>query len=164
MVVKAKSKLKPLYRLLNRINRKAPRNIQSFAKKANDTVWKDLDCLECANCCKAMTPTYTNTDMKRIAAFLKISVDDMKRRWLRKERGTGDWINKTTPCQFLDMKTNMCSIYEVRPADCAGFPHLSKRKFVDYVHIHKQNVSECPATFKMITTMNEILSLAENKS
>ena len=164
MVTKAKLKLKPLYRLLNRINRKAPRNIQSFAKKANETVWKNLDCLECANCCKAMTPTYTNEDMKRISSFLDISVDEMKQRWLKKEKGTGDWINKATPCQFLNLKTHKCSIYEVRPADCAGFPHLNKKKFVDYVHIHKQNVSECPATFKMISVMNEMIDQPKNKN
>lgn len=164
MEIKTKARLKPLYRLLNRINRKAPRNTQSFAKKANEKAWKDLDCLECANCCKAMTPTYTNADMKRIAAHMEISVDEMKQRWLKKERGTGDWINKTTPCQFLDLKTNLCSIYEVRPADCAGFPHLHKRRFVDYVHVHKQNVSECPATFRMIETMNELIDRSENNN
>lgn len=160
MVIKTKAKLKPLFRLLGKINRKAPRNIQSYAIKASDAAWKNLDCLECANCCKAMTPTYTNADMKRIAAHLDISVDEMKKRWLKKERSTGDWINKTTPCQFLDLKTNMCSIYAVRPADCAGFPHLHKRKFVDYIHVHKQNLSECPATFKMIDAMNEMINRA----
>jgi Fe-S-cluster containining protein len=47
----------------------------------------------------------------------------------------------------------MCSIYEVRPADCSGFPHLAKRKMTEYMHVHKQNVDLCPATYKMVEKM-----------
>jgi Fe-S-cluster containining protein len=50
----------------------------------------------------------------------------------------------------LNLTDNKCSIYEVRPADCAGFPHLTKKKWIDYAHVHKQNIDYCPATFKMI--------------
>jgi len=104
-----------------------------------------------------MTPTYTNADIKKIASYLQISSDEMKRKWLKKERGTGDWINNTTPCQFLDLETNMCNVYEVRPADCAGFPHLARKKIVDYLHVHQQNLDECPATFKLVEKMNELV-------
>jgi Fe-S-cluster containining protein len=59
-------------------------------------------------------------------------------------------MNRSEPCQFLDLKTNLCSIYAVRPADCAGFPHLTKKKAVEYLHVHHQNVQHCPATFLMV--------------
>lgn len=158
MVVKDQKRLRPLYKLLNRIERKPPKHLQKIASASGEKVWEGIDCLSCANCCKSMSPTYTNADIKRIAAFLKISADEMKAKWLRKERGTGNWLNKTLPCQFLDIKTNMCKVYDVRPADCAGFPHLTKKRFIDYVHVHKQNLDECPATFKMIERMNELVN------
>ena len=85
----------------------------------------------------------------------------MKSRWLKKERGTSKWLNKTTPCQFLDLNTNMCTVYEARPADCAGFPHLTKKKIVDYIHVHKQNLDECPATFRMVERMKELVDQSE---
>lgn len=144
-------------RLLSRLEKNPPKNIQSIVKEAGANVWDEVDCLACANCCKNMTPTYTEKDMKRIAAYLKMSVGEMKKKWLLKEKGTGDWINNSTPCQFLDLKTNLCTIYEVRPADCANFPHLTKKKVVDYLYVYKQNVDECPATFKMVEKMEEIL-------
>jgi Fe-S-cluster containining protein len=156
-VVKEPHRLKPLFRFLNRLKRDPPLKLQSIAIKAGSNVWNEIDCLSCANCCKTMTPTYTNADIKKIASYLQISTDEMKRRWLKKERGTGNWLNKTTPCQFLDQGTNMCNVYEVRPADCAGFPHLTKKKFVDYLHVHQQNLDECPATFKMVERMNEMV-------
>ena len=155
--VKEIHRLKPLFRFLNRVKRNPPRNLQSIAIKAGSNAWQGIDCLSCANCCKTMTPTFTNVDIKKIASYLQISTDEMKRKWLKKERGTGNWLNKTTPCQFLDMETNMCNVYEVRPADCSGFPHLAKKKFVDYLHVHQQNLDECPATFKMVEKMNELI-------
>jgi len=102
-------------------------------------------------------PTFKEKDMKRISAHLNMTVQEFKDKWLYKQRGTGDWLNKSTPCQFLDLDTNMCSIYEVRPADCAGFPHFSKKKMVYYMHTHKQNLEYCPATYRMVERMMEKL-------
>ena len=156
-VVKETHRLKPLFRFLNRLKKDPPRKLQSIAIKAASNVWDEIDCLSCANCCKTMTPTYTSADIKKIASYLQISTGEMKKKWLKKERGTGNWLNKTTPCQFLDLGTNKCKVYEVRPADCAGFPHLTKKKFVDYLHVHQQNLDECPATFRMVERMNEMV-------
>jgi len=156
MIIKDKNVLRPLRKLLKGVSRSLPENLQNVAEKAVENVWEGIDCLSCANCCKTMTPTYTNTDIKRIAAYLKIPADEMKRRWLRKERGENKWANKRKPCQFLDLGTNLCNVYKVRPADCAGFPHLAKKNFINYIHVHRQNLDECPATFKMIERMNEL--------
>lgn len=140
-------------RFLTGIEKNPPEKLDALAEKLNSDVWKEVDCLSCGNCCKTMSPTYTQADIKRIAAYLKMPVDAFKKKWLRKERGTGEWLNQSTPCQFLDTKTNFCRIYEVRPADCSGFPHLRKKKMVEYMHVHKQNLEFCPATFKMVEKM-----------
>ncbi len=78
------------------------------------------------------------------------------KKWLRKDR-SGDYLNKTEPCQFLNLENNYCSIYEIRPADCAGFPHHTKKQFADYAHVFKQNVEYCPATYKLVEKMQEKL-------
>lgn len=136
------------------INRaeKNPKGIDKITPVLEAEVWNEVDCLSCANCCKKMTPTFTETDLKRIAPHFQMTIDEFKKKWLKKQRN-GDWVNVLQPCQFLDLNTNMCGIYSIRPADCAGFPHLSKRKWDDYAHVHKQNIDYCPATFKMIEKM-----------
>jgi Fe-S-cluster containining protein len=101
-----------------------------------------------------MSPTYNAADIKRISAHLNMTPGEFKEKWLYVDTD-GDWLNKSQPCQFLDLTTNKCSIYEVRPADCAGFPHHTKRKMIDYMHVYKQNVEYCPATFKMVEKMME---------
>lgn len=138
---------------LTRLETVKPRGLDTVVKEADKEVWKETDCLQCANCCKTMTPTFTPTDIKRIAAHFGQTPDEFKEKWLYKERSTGDWMNKKQPCQFLDLKTNKCSIYAIRPADCAGFPHHTKRHFTEWVHVYKQNVEYCPATFRLVEKM-----------
>jgi Fe-S-cluster containining protein len=144
-------------RFLSQLEKDPPKKLDQLASIVEKDAWREVNCLSCGNCCKTMTPTFKEKDMKRISAHLNMTVQAFKDKWLYKQRGTGDWLNKSTPCQFLDLDTNMCSIYEVRPADCAGFPHFSKKKMVYYLHTHKQNLEYCPATYRMVERMMEKL-------
>jgi len=138
---------------LRRIEKKPPRALDSSIAIINTEVWQEVDCLSCANCCKKMSPTFTNADVKRISAHFGQTPDEFRQKWLFKEKGeNGDWLNKKQPCQFLNLTNNKCSIYEIRPADCVGFPHLPKR-ISDYAHVHKQNLEYCPATHKLVEKM-----------
>lgn len=150
---------KTFRRFLGRVEKKNPRGLDQLAEKLNPEIWEETDCLSCANCCKTMSPTYTPKDIKRIAAYLDMTPRDFKAKWLYFDKKDGDWMNVRRPCQFLDLKTNMCSIYAVRPADCAGFPHLTRKKMVDYMHVHKQNIEYCPATYKLVEKMMQRLEL-----
>jgi Fe-S-cluster containining protein len=140
---------KKMRSFLTRLEKNAPKKLDEWTVEADKAVWLETDCLSCANCCKTMSPTYTPTDIKRIAAHLDMTPAAFKNKYLYKDE-IGDWLNVKQPCQFLDLKTNMCGIYAVRPADCAGFPHLTKKKAKQYLHIHSQNVAYCPATYKMV--------------
>jgi len=135
---------------LTKTENNPPKDLDNIAEQIDKQVWEETDCLSCANCCKKMTPTYTFRDMKRIAAHFNMTIKSFKTKWLYLDKKSKDWMNVSKPCQFLDKKTNMCTIYEIRPADCAGFPHLIKKKMTDYIHVHKQNIEYCPATYKMV--------------
>ena len=95
-----------------------------------------------------MTPTFRRADILRISAHLQMTPKAFTEKWLLKEEDTGDWVNKLQPCQFL--VNNMCSIYEVRPKDCAEFPHHNKRPFDAYNDTFKNNLDKCPATFVLV--------------
>lgn len=150
-VKKNASKLK---RFLTKMEKARPRGFQKMAEEADKEVWQQTDCLTCANCCKTMSPTYTKADLKRISAHFDMTPEAFIKKWLRKDR-SGDYLNKTEPCQFLNLENNYCSIYEIRPADCAGFPHHTKKQFGDYAHVFKQNVEYCPATYRWVEKIKE---------
>ena len=148
---------KRLRHFLTRVEKKAPRNLHFVTLKANELSWAKTECTDCANCCKTMSPTYTQRDIIRISKFLGMTVRGFKEKWLFKDK-EGDWLNKSQPCQFLDLKTNLCGIYDVRPGDCAGFPHHGTKKIKDYGHVYKQNVEFCPATYRLVEFMEEGIS------
>jgi Fe-S-cluster containining protein len=144
-------------RFLTKVEKHPPRGLDKIAAEMDLAMWKETDCLSCANCCKTMSPTFTKSDLIRISAHLGMTTDEFKNKWLYKDRN-GDWINKKQPCQFLNLEDNKCSIYEVRPKDCAGFPHHTKKRMIDYMHVFKQNIEYCPATYRMVEKMQERLS------
>ncbi|MBN8857685.1 MAG: YkgJ family cysteine cluster protein [Sphingobacteriales bacterium] len=143
---------------LTRLENNPPANLDRLAEKVDTEVWKETDCLSCANCCKTMSPTFNTKDIRRISAHFNMSPKQFKEKWLFFDKKDKDWMNRKQPCQFLDLTTNMCSIYAIRPDDCAGFPHLTKKKMTDYMHVHKQNIAYCPATFKMVEKMKILVA------
>jgi uncharacterized protein len=140
---------------LTRLETVKPKGMDKLAIEVDKEVWAETDCLKCANCCKTMTPTFTTKDIKRISSHFNQTPEEFTKKWLYKERGTGDMMNKKQPCQFLNLNDNKCSIYEIRPADCSGFPHHTKKHFTEWAHVYKQNVEYCPATYKMVEKMIE---------
>ena len=139
---------------LSRLEKKVPKGLNVHAIEADKKAWERTDCLDCANCCKTMSPTYTRKDIQRISAHLGMTQKAFREKWLYKDK-TGDWMNVKQPCQFLDLKTNMCDIYAVRPRDCAGFPHHNKKMGADYMHMYKQNIEYCPATYRLVENIME---------
>lgn len=152
---KAEKNKRKMRLFLSRLEKNPPRKLDRIAAEIDKEVWQEIDCLSCSNCCRSMTPTFTETDLSRISAHFNQTPDQFREQWLYKDKN-GDWMNNKTPCQFLDLKTNMCSIYEIRPEDCAGFPHLTKRTVKDYLHVHKQNIIYCPATYTMVEKMHTL--------
>jgi len=139
-------------RFLSRLEKNPPRGLDKLAVESDMQMWMETDCLSCANCCKTMSPTFTRQDLIRISAHIGMSVEDFKLKYLYKDK-QGDWINKSQPCQFLNLSDNKCSIYSVRPKDCSGFPHHTRKRMVDYMHVFKQNIEYCPATYRVIELM-----------
>ena len=139
---------------LTRLEKNIPKGMVSLQAEADKGAWGRTDCLDCANCCKTMSPTYTVEDIRRISAHLNMTPAAFREKWLYKDK-TGDWMNVKQPCQFLDLKTNKCDIYAVRPRDCAGFPHHHKKMGPDYMHMYHQNLEYCPATYRLVEHIME---------
>lgn len=153
---KAEQNKSRLRRIVTKIENDPPKDLDKLSVEVDKQVWSRVQCLSCGNCCRQMTPTFTPADVKRIATHLKMTPKDFKEKWLYKDKG-GDWMNRTQPCQFFNEVDFKCSIYEVRPKDCAEFPHFIKKDVKDYLHIHKQNIVYCPAAFDFVETLNAMI-------
>ena len=150
---KVEKKKDKLQKFLKKLDKIVPEDMPTLVQEEDVAVWQDVSCLECANCCKTMTPTYTAKDLKRISAHFNMTPKEFKEKWLYKDE-SGDWMNVSTPCQFLDDK-NMCTIYDIRPEDCAEFPHHNKKPFDQYNDTFSNNVQHCPATFELVNRLRK---------
>lgn len=148
-----KAQKEGLAAFLSRLDELVPEDLPRLVAEEDKKVWAEATCLECANCCKKMTPTFTPEDIERIATHLDMSPEAVTDKWLYQD-DEGDWLNKSIPCQFLD-SDNKCSIYEVRPFDCAEFPHHHLRPFEDHNHTFTQNLSYCPATYDLVRRLKK---------
>ena len=141
---------KGLIAFLTRLQKYTVPQLNKLRKQADTAAWQQVDCLSCGNCCRSMTPTFTTADITRISNHLSLTASAFKAKWLTYEVAEKHWVNVKQPCQFLDLKTNKCSIYEIRPTDCANFPHHHKKNMDNYMHVYKQNLLYCPITVNMV--------------
>ena len=158
LIRRAHQKKKKLGLFLKKLARKKPANIQKLIKEADKAAWAEVDCLECANCCKTMTPTFTKPEIRRIAERVGMTYDKYFDKYLKVDEDNGDIVNKNTPCQHLG-KDNKCRVYDIRPGDCSGFPHLVRKDFFYQVgeKLYENNAPRCPATLKFIENLERIV-------
>ena len=67
----------------------------------------------------------------------------------------GDFVVKSTPCPFLG-SDNYCSIYEVRPSDCARFPYTDEDVLIKRQNLTLKNASFCPITFYVLKQLSDV--------
>ena len=139
---------KKLTLFLQKFDEIVPPDLSEIVEEEDKKVWEKVDCTVCANCCKTMTPIFTKDDIARISLHMNMSENEFFEHYLEIEEDTGSTVNKVLPCVFLI--DNKCSIYDVRPIDCAEFPHHNKRPFDDYNDTFIQNVFRCPATYELV--------------
>lgn len=130
-----------------------PSDLDLVMEKLHYETFERINCLDCANCCKTISPFLIDRDIQRIAKFLKIKPSEFVSRYL-KEDEEGDFVFNNSPCPFL-MDDNYCSIYEVRPRACREYPHTDRKRFVQILDLTLKNTSVCPAVFEMVEELHE---------
>jgi Fe-S-cluster containining protein len=108
----------------------------------HEEAFSKINCLECAACCKNYSPRFKTPDLKRIAKHLKMKEGDFIEKYLLLD-GEGDYVVTTKPCPFL-APDNRCSIYEVRPSDCARFPYTNEDVILKRQSLTLKNSTFCP--------------------
>jgi len=119
----------------------------------HEQAFQEVDCLQCGNCCKGYSPRFKTPDIKRIARHLRMKEGDFIETYLRLDE-EGDYVMKKTPCAFLG-SDNYCSIYEVRPSDCARFPYTDEDVLLKRPAITLKNASFCPAVYFVLEKLME---------
>lgn len=104
------------------------KSLPIFNPPPEEPWWKDglnFACTGCGKCCTGFSGfVWVNEEeITKIAAFLKISVSEFTKKYLRKKEGRWSLVEKrpSYDCIFLKDK-KYCQIYEVRPLQCQTYP------------------------------------------
>lgn len=111
----------------------------------HEEAFEKIDCLQCAACCKNYSPRFKTPDIKRISRHLGLKESVFIDTYLRVDED-GDFVVKSSPCPFLG-QDNYCSIYEVRPSDCARFPYTNEDVILKRPQLTLKNSTFCPITY-----------------
>lgn len=118
----------------------------------HEEAFKKIDCLSCAACCKNYSPRFKTTDIKRISKHLGQKESSFIETYLTVDE-EGDFVVKKTPCPFLG-SNNYCTIYDVRPSDCARFPYTDEDVLIKRQKLTLKNASFCPIVYHVLDRLS----------
>ena len=121
----------------------------------HEQAFEKVNCLQCAACCKNYSPRFKTPDVKRISKHLGLKESVFIEKYLKVDED-GDFVVKSTPCPFLGAD-NLCSVYDVRPSDCARFPYTDEDVFIKRQKLTLKNASFCPITFYVLEKLSTTL-------
>ena len=121
--------------------------------RLHDEAFEKINCLECAARCKNYSPRFKTPDVKRISKHLGMRESVFIATYLNVDE-EGDFVVDSTPCPFLG-SDNACSIYEVRPSDCARFPYTDEDVIIKRQSLTLKNSTFCPITFYVLEKLVE---------
>lgn len=127
--------------------------LDAVVRDATDLVWKQIDCTECANCCKTLRIVVDSADIARLARGLGLSAREFAQRYIRSDE-YGEKFFARSPCPFLG-SDNRCTVYDERPAACRDYPYLYEKDFRSRSLTMYENVSSCPIVFNVWQELKE---------
>lgn len=143
-------------KLLEKLKKKKPTDLDATVHRLHDEAFERIDCLNCANCCKTISPIVTQRDIERLAKHFRIRPAEVIERHLLIDEDR-DYVMNRTPCPFLGTD-NYCSVYEARPDACREYPHTDRRKFHQITGITLKNTAVCPAVYEIVEQLKGVYS------
>ena len=89
-----------------------------------EDIEEQIDCTQCANCCRVATVKVSERDVERLARHLSIAPAAFLAEYTTQSEDEGTILRRTEEagCVFLD--GTACTVYDARPDICQRFPHL----------------------------------------
>lgn len=141
-------KSKSEFLLFYKKNRKRLEKMDSIVHDLHERFSSEINCLECAACCKTLGPAIYDKDIDKMAKALRLKPSEVVTHYLRIDED-GDYVFKTMPCPFL-MPDNYCSIYESRPKACREYPHTDRKRFNQIYKLTVKNTTTCPIAYEVL--------------
>ncbi len=108
-----------------------------------------FDCSKCPGyCCSHPRIEVTDSDIKRLARHLDLSVATTRERhtWHFKTKDADEQILRhhkdhvyKSVCRFFDRDERRCTVYEARPAVCRKYPYGNQCGYYDFLKFEREH-------------------------
>ncbi|MEM6769489.1 MAG: YkgJ family cysteine cluster protein, partial [Bacteroidota bacterium] len=130
-------------KFFSKLKARPPKDLDGQFHELHTEVFSEIDCLECANCCKTTSPIFRDIDIERLSRHLRIRPAELVEQHLHLDQ-EGDYVLNVAPCPFLG-PDNYCSVYEARPRACREYPHTDRKNMLQILPLTLRNTLVCPA-------------------
>lgn len=124
------------------------KELDTMVQEITDTVWAQIDCTTCGNCCRTLQIVVDDKDIRRLAKRFQITAKQFAEKYVAVAEEDGTKYFTSTPCAFLDAN-NRCTVYEDRPQACRDFPYLYTPGFRQRTLMMIDNNATCPIVFNV---------------
>lgn len=150
---KALNQAESFNKLVKFLKKTKPKGLDVITQSLHDKAFEAINCLDCANCCKSISPIVTHTDIARLAKHLGVKPSELTEKYFEIDTDN-DYVFKTQPCPFL-ADDNYCIVYTARPKACREYPHTNRRRFYQLLTLSLKNTEVCPAVFHVFKGLRE---------
>lgn len=152
-LTRAKEELKANKKFFSKLKARPPKDLDEQIHELHDEVFSELDCLDCANCCKTTSPIFRDIDIDRLAKHLGIRPAELVEKHLHLDN-EGDYVLNVAPCPFLG-PDNYCSVYPARPRACREYPHTDRKNMLQILPLTLRNTLVCPAVGRVVRQLKQ---------
>lgn len=142
-------------RFLTKLKQRPPKDLDERVEQLHEAVFREIDCLNCANCCKTTSPIVRDVDVERLAKHLRVKPAQLIDQYMYLDQD-GDYVMNTAPCPFLGAD-NYCSVYSARPRACREYPHTDRKNFHQILSLTLRNTLICPAAARVVARLASVV-------
>lgn len=93
-------------------------------RRIAEGIEEQIDCTQCANCCRVATVQVTERDIDRLARRLRIAPAKFIAQYTVESQEEGRILRRDRAAGCVFLSGNECTVYDARPDICQRFPHL----------------------------------------
>jgi Fe-S-cluster containining protein len=93
-------------------------------RRIAEDIEEQIDCTQCANCCRVATATVAERDVDRLARHFRVKPERIMADYVVESEEEGLILRRRENGECVFLEGNLCSVYEARPETCQRYPHL----------------------------------------
>ncbi|MFC2114063.1 YkgJ family cysteine cluster protein [Bacteroidota bacterium] len=153
---KARKQFRENEAFLKKLKQKKPKDLDAVVHQLHEEVFEQINCLDCANCCKTTSPAFYHKDIERLSRQMKMRPSEFAEDYLQLD-DDGAYMFRNEPCPFLDAE-NYCIYYDFRPLACKEYPLTNRKRFYQMLPLTLKNTLICPAVLEIVNSLKKCYS------